>query len=116
MPYISPEKVREIRVAIRKTFPEFKFSVTCQHYMSVHIEVLSGPIDFGETYQQINHFWIAENWKENPKAKKFLLALDKIATSAFDGGGFMDSDYGYVPDYYHNINIGRWDKPYVIKK
>lgn len=115
MPYISKESVKRIRTTLKAKFPEFKLSVTCQHYSTVHIEVLSGPIDFGTPYSQVNHFYIAEHWKENMAAKKFLLKVDNIANSQNDGSGHMDSDYGFVPSYYHHINIGSWDKPYIKK-
>jgi hypothetical protein len=32
------------------------------------------------------------------------------------GEGFEDSDYGHVPSYYTWVHIGKWDKPYTIKK
>lgn len=115
MPYISKESVKVIREKLKNTFPEFKFSVTCSNYSSVNVNVMAGPIDFGSEYSQVNHFWIDEHWKEKPKAKKFLLAVDKIMNSCNDGSGHEDVDYGFIPSYYRNISIGKWDKPYVKK-
>lgn len=115
MPYISKEAVSNIRMKLKNEFPEFKFSVTCGNNSSVNIVVLAGPIDFGTEYTSVNHFWIAEHYEEKPVEKKFLLKVDEIANSCNDGSGFMDSDYGFVPSYYRNIAIGKWDKPYVKK-
>ena len=113
MPFISPEQVKGIRETLKKEFPAFKFSVTGSNYSTVNINVKSGPINFGVN-PYINHYYIAEHWKEkNPKACKFILKVNEISQSCYHGGGFMDVDYGWVPDYYRSISI---DSNYIIKK
>ena len=27
-----------------------------------------------------------------------------------------DYDYGSIPNYYLNMRIGKWDKPYILKQ
>ena len=46
MAYIEKERVAEIRVELKKLFPQFKFSVTRQNYSSVNIKIMKGDIDF----------------------------------------------------------------------
>lgn len=115
MPYISTESVKEIRNELKSTFPKFKFSVRRDHYSSVIVTVLSGPIDFGGTDIGVNHFWIDTHWGHNPKALEFLTKLKSILGRE-QRELVYDGDYGSVPNYYYSISIGRWDKPYVIKR
>lgn len=115
MPYITTDRVKEIRNQLKKEFPQFKFSVTRRHHMEVSTVVRSGPIDFGGTYLTINHFWLRHNWEDkNPTAYQFLQRVTDIMNT---GNGVLveDSDYGTVPLYYINLKIGDWDRPYELK-
>jgi hypothetical protein len=115
MPYLSTEKIKEIRNEIKQTFPNFKFSIKREHYSTVCVSVLSGPIEFGTTEASVNHFWLRDNWGHNPQAYKFLSKLKSIMSRDM-GEGYEDGDYGHIPNWYLDINIGKWDKPYIIKK
>lgn len=115
MPYISTESVKEIRNELKSTFPKFKFSVRRDNYSSVIVTVLSGSIDFGGTDIGVNHYWIEDHWGHNPKALEFLTKLNSILGRE-QRELVYDGDYGSVPNYYYSISIGRWDKPYVIKR
>ncbi len=117
MPYISSEKVKAIREEIKKTFPEFKFSVTRQHYSTVAVVVLSGPIpllDKGSSreYECVNTFWINDHYKDGAK-KDFLKKLNEI-TSRDCRIVSEDGDYGSTPNYYTDIRIGDFERPYVV--
>jgi hypothetical protein len=115
MPYITTEKVKEYRNKLKREFPQFKFSVRREHYSSVRVNILSGPIDFGGTNRQVNHYYIEEHWKDNPTACEFLQKVKSIV-----GGDerevSYDGDYGSIPNYWYSISIGSWDREYVIKK
>jgi hypothetical protein len=115
MPYISTQKVKEIRSELKRTFPQFKFSVRRDNHSSVNVAVLSGPIDFGTTDESVNHYWLESHYGDRPKVLRFLTTLKGIM-SAGQGSGYEDGDYGHIPDWYLDINIGRWDKPYTIKR
>ena len=43
MAYINAEQVKAIRLALKKEFPEFKFSVTKRHHSEVDVRLMSGP-------------------------------------------------------------------------
>lgn len=113
MPYISSEDVKEIRNDIKKTFPEYKFSITRNGCSTVSICILSGPIDFGTDYEQVNHYHISNHYEG--KVKSFLqLLADFVLKNNYVV--VEDGDYGSIPKYYLDLSIGKWDKKYVIKK
>jgi len=115
MPYISKEKVKEVRQKMKKNFPDFKFSVKGGNSSSLTVTVLSGPIDFGTEHTQINHYHIEKFWGEKKEAMEFLLSvlevMDRVESQKTQ---HVDADYGSIPNYYQNIHIGEWDKPYEV--
>lgn len=114
MPYISTDRVAEIRAELKNKYPEIKFSITREHGSTVSISILESYIDFKieeGTYRQVNVYHISTQFTGD--ARDILLDIYNIANS---GNGIMvnDGDYGNVPNFYVNINIGKWDKPYKI--
>jgi hypothetical protein len=113
MPYIDKNQVAEIRKDLKSTFPNFKFSVTRSDYSGVRIVVLSGDIEFDFDYRSINHYHLDTNYKG--AAYSFLKLLCDYATK--DQYVLVeDGDYGSVPNFYVNIHVGDWDKPYKFIK
>jgi hypothetical protein len=113
MPYIDKTKVAEIRKDLKSTFPNFKFSVTRSDYSGVRIAILAGDIDFGTEYQQVNHHHI--NSLYQGEVRQFLKLIADFAKK--DQKVLVeDGDYGTVPNYYVNISVGDWDKPYKFNK
>lgn len=120
MPYISTERVSEIRNELKATFPNFKFRCYREHHSSVIVVIQSAPIDFiaasgntDATNIQINHYYISEHFKDYPEAKE---ALEKIHAIVNRGNGTLvdDGDYGRVPKFYEHIYIGEYNKPFVV--
>jgi len=120
MPYIDSKRIKEIRNTIKAKYPEFKFSVTGENHTSININILSGPIQMitneqnkSRGYEQVNHFYIKENYKDFPEIRNILLDIYNIANEG-NYTEVVDGDYGIVPSFYVNISIGKWDKPYTI--
>ena len=116
MPYISAEEVKQKRSAIKKAFPGFKFSITREHHSSIKVNILEAPLNLltnGKTYEQINHYYIGEHYKDAPEIKEILLKVYEIMT---EGRKIIskDADYGSIQNFYTNISIGRWDRPFNI--
>lgn len=115
MPYISTELVKKIREEIKKEFPELKCSIIREHYSSIYVKILSTKNkafqEFDGQYKQVNHFYIADHYKGNIDLVKILLKINDIMNQK-NGVEVVDSDYGAIPDYYTNIHIGQWDKPF----
>lgn len=113
MPYISSEEVKAIRQKIN-AIKGFKFSVTKRHHSGVLIQIKSGPIDFGTTDSQVNHYYIERDYKDNIKAAALLLFIKEIVETTKPVTSREDSDYGSIPNYYLSIHIGSFEKPYEI--
>ena len=111
MPFIETSQVAEIRNQLKKELPEFKLSVTREHYSCVNVSIMSGPVKFRKDYEQINHFYIDDNYKDDPTARDILTKIKDI-TMKNERTMFIDGDYGAVPNYYVHISVGKWDKPY----
>ena len=123
MPFITTEEVREIRNAVKKAFPEYKFSVTKEHHSSVTVTVMEGPEDFnGEFFErqaQVNQYYFKNHYSENPKFVEFMGKLiDVVNNVKPKQQESYDGDYGSIPNYYQNFHVGKWNKPYkkVVKK
>lgn len=112
MPYISAEEVKVIREKLKKALPDFKLSVVTHHNSTVLVTITEGPLDFGDTYIQVNHFHIERDWSERPKCGAVLLFIKELIEGEKPVSGHQDSDYGFVPNYYTSIHIGKWNKPY----
>ena len=120
MPYITTERVKEIRTQIKKEFPKFKFSITKRHHSSVDVTILSGPIemitkDFKNRNDGVNHFYIKENYESTPEIRDVLLHIYAIMNEG-NGTESQDGDYGRIPNFYTGISIGQWNKPYEVTK
>lgn len=110
MSYISPKEITtNIRKELKAQFPTFKFSVTRRNYNSISIAILKGDVDFGTEYSDVNHFWVKRDWEGQA-----LKVLSKIVSICMSDNYITseDSDYGSIPNYYVNLSIGKWDKPY----
>jgi len=124
MPYITKEQVKAKREALKKALPEFKLSITTEHYSGIKVAIMRGPVDFGTEYSQLNPYinyreerYNSETgvWESNPQIADIMERIMPILNEGM-GEGFHDGDYGHVPDYYTWVHIGKWDKPYVCTK
>jgi len=116
MPYINAGTVREIRQEIRKQFPKFKFSVTTQNYSEICVAILRGDIDFGTEYQQINHYYYKEHYKEKPLVVNIFRKILNIIEDK-KGLKVRNADDPYnrsEPNYYISLQVGKYDKPYEL--
>ena len=115
MPYINAEQVKSIRNALKLHFPKYKFSVRKEHYSTCNITVLSGPVDFTkvERHGQVNPYhYQANDYTDEQKAT--IALFYKAAQEAHPKHIVSeDCDYGSIPNYYLNLSIGSWNKPYV---
>ena len=119
----------------------WKFSVSKQHASSVNINIMEMPVDIDDcvNVDKVKHkFFISSNigteelikyYKENTShggynayrddyhegiiktaleiiEKSISFAIAPVETVSVDG------DYGNIPNYYKNVIIGKWDKPF----
>jgi hypothetical protein len=121
MPYITKEQVKAKRKALKAALPQYKLSITTEHYSGIKVALMSGPTDFGTGYEQLNHYRdyakrrynsTTGEWTSRPEVQEVLDVIMPILNEGM-GAGFEDGDYGHVPGYYTWVHIGKWDRPYV---
>jgi hypothetical protein len=114
MPYITSDRVKEVRNEIKKAFPNFKFSITRENHSTIAIYILEGPVDMG-TYKQVNEFYISNHYESQPDVRDVLQKCYDVANK---GNKIVsaNTDYGDWPAFYVSITIGKWDKPFVCTK
>ena len=135
MAYVSKEMKAKIAPVIKALLKEYgvKGTLAVKHHSTLVLNISSGPIDFigvgnriaretaerrdqqyygDRDYSQVNVYWIQDHY--DGVAREFLLK----AYAALKGPDFFDESDAQV-DYFHrshyqDINIGRWNKPYVL--
>jgi len=119
MPYIPTETVKRKRKLLRQLFPDWKLSVRTVNHSKISVSIMGGPLEIewsNKTYpghESVNHFYIKENFKDQPELCKVLSKIKDIISSE-QRELVYDGDYGSVPTYYVGMEIGQWDKPYVV--
>ena len=142
MAYVSQELKSKLSPKIKAICKKHgvKASIAVRHHSTLVLNVKSGKIDFIENYIKtdadkvaankmsadtiahirknqsldVNTYWAHEHY--SGKAKQFLTEM----ISAMKGPDFFDhtdaqADYFHV-SHYIDINIGKWDKPYIVEK
>lgn len=137
MAYVSQEMKRELAPAIKAILSKYgvKGSLAVSNHSTLVLNIKSGKIDFiknhndvvdqrnagdlrqgykADGYIQINPYWTDEHF--TGKAKNFLAEV----IAAMKGPKFFDhsdsmTDYFHV-SHYIDINVGKWNKPYIVTK
>jgi hypothetical protein len=141
MAYVSQELKSKLSPTIKAICKKYKVkaSVAVRNHSTLVLNVKSGKIDFIENYIKtdadkivankmspetiahirknqsldVNTYWAHEHY--SGKAKQFLTEM----ISAMKGPDFFDHTDAQT-DYFHcshyvDINIGKWDKPYIVE-
>jgi hypothetical protein len=142
MAYVSQELKSKLSPKIKAICKKHgvKASIAVRHHSTLVLNVKSGKIDFIENYIKtdadkvaankmspdtiahirknqsldVNTYWAHEHY--SGKARQFLTEM----ISAMKGPEFFDHTDAQT-DYFHcshyiDINIGKWDKPYIVEK
>jgi len=128
MAYMSQEMKKELAPKIKEICKQYGISATLavHHYQVLVLNIRKGKIDFlkgsERGYEQVNQYHIQDHYKDNPqdhykdnpKAAAFLSEVNE----AMNIGNYDNSDR--MTDYfdvgfYTEINIGKWNKPYVYE-
>lgn len=114
---MSPKRTAEIRAELKKQFPDFKFSVRTRHHSTICVSVLEAPfnmlMDTEKKKEDVNYFYIADHYEKYPKIKDALLKIYSIMNE----GNYtvsVDSDYGNIPSFYVDLQVGEYDKPFKV--
>ena len=113
MAFITKETVKDIREALKKEFPEIKFSVRKADHCALSVTIMKSPYFEDGIYRPINHYWIKES-TDNEEQASVIQRIDEIIRET--GNYFDESDT--MTDYFHcafyyDIQVGKWDKNHV---
>lgn len=122
MAYVSQEMKAQLAPAIKTILKKYgiKGSLAVRHHSTLVLNIKSGQINFEKdsvevrAYHQVNTYWTHEHY--TGKAKKFFAEV----IAAMKGPEFFDhsdamTDYFHV-SHYIDINLGSWNKPYIVTK
>jgi hypothetical protein len=136
MAYMNQERKQKIAQALKPVLAKFgvKGTLRVRNHTAITLTLKSGPIDFiansnrvcgsnhyqvsrgfrpnTNSYDQVNPYWFQDHY--DGVAKEFLTEAFKALKAAdyYDNSDAM-TDY-FDTAYYYDLNIGRWDKPYVV--
>ena len=117
MAYISQKDKAELAPGIKAVLAKYgmKGTIAIKHHFSLVVNVQSGPLDFthshGDGYTQVNTYHIDRHYSGDVRQFLNELVVAMKGTKWFDKSD-IQSDYFHTA-YYIDINIGRWNKPYV---
>lgn len=115
MSYLSKEKTKEIRDALKLAFPFAKFSVRNAHYLSLEVRITEAPFDFnGETYYQ---GFLSDSFQRDDRITDDEKRFAREVRSVIEKVGEWYNNSDYMTDYYdvafyYNVYIGSYEKPY----
>lgn len=120
MAYMSQERKKELSPKIKEICKKYGIKATLSTTRhSLVLNVKSGKIDFAADFKhnvhhyQVNTYWVNDNY--SGKSKEFLNeVIDAMNVGNHDNSD-IQSDYFDV-GWYIDINVGRWNKPYMIEK
>ena len=122
MAYVSQEMKSELAPAIKTILKKYglKGSLAVRNHSTLALTIKSGKIDFAKLSTsdnfnyQVNTYWTDSHY--TGKAKKFFAEV----IAAMKGPKFFDHSDS-MTDYFHcshyiDINLGNWNKPYIVTK
>ena len=117
MAYMNQEKKAVIAAKVKPVLKKFglKGTLSVHNHSSISLNIKSGSIDFGGDYLQVNTYWLDDHYADRPVALAALKELKDalMAADYYDRSDAM-TDY-FDTAYYYHINVGKWNKPYVLE-
>ena len=134
MAYMDQTKKAALAPAIKAALKKFglKGSISVRHHSTLVVTITSGEIDFisnfadcaraanrecgVETAVRDKHIQVNPYWLETSFTDRALEALEAIKAAMSKGNhdrSDIQTDY-FDTGWYININVGKWDKPYVV--
>ena len=134
MAYVNQERKAELAPSIKAVFKKYgvKGSIAVRNYMTLVVNIKSGPIDFFGNFNDmakdrnwqypfprqeakdsidVNPYWYHEHF--DGVARNFLSELITAMNVGNHDNSDIQTDYFDV-GWYIDVNIGKWNKPYVF--
>jgi len=140
MAYVSQDRKQSLAPAIKAVLKKYgvKGTIAVRNHMTLVLNIKSGSIDFIENYietdanlkygqkmsqsqidylrknqsMDVNPYWYKEHF--SGKAKAFLSELLPVMNNGNHDNSDVQTDYFDV-GWYVDVNIGKWNKPYVLE-
>jgi hypothetical protein len=125
MAYMSQERKAQIAPVIKSICKKYgvKASLAVRNHSTLVLNVKEGKIDFIKDYGdsedarkfgiQVNPYHYQSHF--DGKAKKFLSEVIPAMNAGNHDNSDIQTDYFDV-GWYIDVNIGRWNKPYILQK
>ena len=137
MAYMSQERKAKIAPVVKAILKKYnvKGSLSVRNHMTLCLTIKSGAIDFignynsfnvdnpryasyggfrpAVDYLDVNPFWYHEHF--DGVARNFLREIIHAMNDGNHDNSDIQTDYFDV-GWYIDVNIGRWNKPYVLEK
>jgi hypothetical protein len=113
MAYISQKDKKELAPAIKAVLKKYnmKGSIGIRNYSTLVVNLKEGSLNLGNI-GSINVYWIEDHFR--CIAKNFLNEL----LVAMKGPNYYNNDDSmtdyYDRSHYTDINVGKWNKPYIL--
>lgn len=113
MAYMNQERKKELAPAIKAVLKKYsmKGTISVNNHSTLVVTLKEGKFRFNKDHLSVNVYWINEHY--TGELKDFLNELH----TAMKGDKWYDKSDSMVDyfdtAYYIEINVGRWDKPYV---
>ena len=137
MAYMNQEKKAKIAAKLKPVLKKYKIkgTLSVRNHSSINLNLKSGPIDFIANSNRVcgrDHYQVSRGFRENTSgycdvnpywfqdhydgaAKAFLTeAFDALKSAGYYDNSDAQIDY-FDTAYYYNINVGKWNKPYVVE-
>ena len=128
MAYMNQERKAKIAPVVKAICTKYgvKASLAVNNYSTLVLNIKSGKIDFFNNYNrivgdhrdylakdsmQVNTYWYQNHF--DGEAKKFLSEVIEAMNDGNHDNSDIQIDYFDV-GWYVNVNIGQWNKPYVL--
>ena len=133
MAYMSQEKKSKIAPVVKQVLAKYgvKGSLAVRDHMTLVLNIKSGPIDFIQNYNEVvgnqpggfrlgspatdhldvNPYWYHEHF--SGVAKSFLTEIMVAMNDGNYDNSDVQSDYHDI-GWYTDINLGKWNKPYIF--
>jgi len=116
MAYVSQEMKKELAPAIKAVLKKYRMkgSIAVNNHSTLEVNLSEGYIDCNRGSTSVNVYHIDE-WYEGV-AKNFLNELlDAMKGPKYFNNDDAMTDY-FSRSHYTDINIGKWNKPFVLKE
>jgi hypothetical protein len=124
MAYVDQSKKAKIAANLKKVVPAgWKYSLAVRNHSTIVLTISAAPVNLldkvvdlreGEQYFTLNPYHYRNQFNEKKVIETFAKIFAALNTDNFDHSD-VQTDYFHV-GHYVDVQIGRWNKPFVVKK